>query len=147
MPKPFPPEFRARALRLVKDRVDSQPDLAVSAVIKDIAPKLGVSDKTLDRWWRQEQIDAGVRPGVPSDVLAENKTLKRENQELKRANEILKLASAFFAAELDRPGTKCSRLLMNIAKILGSSGYAGCYANTMMECFLPLVAITLHYHA
>lgn len=106
MPKPFPPEFRVRALRLVKDRVDSQPDLAVSTVIKDIAPKLGVSDKTLDRWWRQEQIDAGVRPGVPSDVLAENKRLKRENQELKRTKEILKLASAFFAAELDRPGTK-----------------------------------------
>ena len=54
MPKPFGPEFKARALRLVKDRVDAQPGLAVSAVIKDIAPKLGVSDKTLDRWWRQE---------------------------------------------------------------------------------------------
>jgi len=29
--------------------------------------------------------------------------LERENKELRRANEILKRASAFFAAELDRP--------------------------------------------
>jgi hypothetical protein len=29
--------------------------------------------------------------------------LERENRELRRANEILKAASAFFAAELDRP--------------------------------------------
>jgi transposase len=31
------------------------------------------------------------------------KRLKRENAELKRANAILRSASAFFAAELDRP--------------------------------------------
>ena len=31
------------------------------------------------------------------------KTLEQENKELRRANEILKRASAFFAAELDRP--------------------------------------------
>ena len=35
--------------------------------------------------------------------VAEIKELKRENAELRRANEILKAASAFFAAELDRP--------------------------------------------
>ena len=29
--------------------------------------------------------------------------MKRENAELRRANAILKAASAFFAAELDRP--------------------------------------------
>jgi len=29
--------------------------------------------------------------------------LKKENAELRRANDILKAASAFFAAELDRP--------------------------------------------
>ena len=36
---------------------------------------------------------------------AEIRRLKRENAELRRANEILKAASAFFAAELDRPQT------------------------------------------
>jgi transposase len=34
------------------------------------------------------------------------KELERENRELRRANEILKSASAFFAAELDRPSRR-----------------------------------------
>ena len=42
-------------------------------------------------------------PGLTSEEYAEIKRLKRENAELRRANEILKAASAFFAAELDRP--------------------------------------------
>ncbi|MGW9551465.1 hypothetical protein ACWG8W_10495 [Citricoccus zhacaiensis] len=36
----------------------------------------------------------------------ENRQLRRELAETRRANEILKKASAFFAAELDRPTTK-----------------------------------------
>ena len=51
----------------------------------------------------REQVDAGDRPGVTTDATVEIKRLKRENAELRRANEILKAASAFFAAELDRP--------------------------------------------
>ena len=35
--------------------------------------------------------------------IAEIRELKKEVAELRRANEILKSASAFFAAELDRP--------------------------------------------
>jgi len=41
--------------------------------------------------------------GARRKESAEVKRLKRENAELKRANGILKAASAFFAAELDRP--------------------------------------------
>ena len=51
----------------------------------------------------RQQVDAGDRAGVTTDAAAEIKKLKRENAELRRANEILKAASAFFAAELDRP--------------------------------------------
>ena len=36
----------------------------------------------------------------------ENRRLRRELAEARRANEILKAASAFFAAELDRPTTR-----------------------------------------
>jgi serine/threonine-protein kinase len=43
--------------------------------------------------------------GMTSQEHAEIRRLKRENAELRRANEILKAASAFFAAELDRPQT------------------------------------------
>jgi transposase len=69
-------------------------------------PWLGVgSAETLRTWVRQAEVDAGQRVGVTSDESAELRRLKRENAELRRANEILKAASAFFAAELDRPST------------------------------------------
>jgi len=44
--------------------------------------------------------------GHHTDDSAEIKRLKREVAELRRANEILKAASAFFAAELDRPSPR-----------------------------------------
>ena len=69
-----------------------------------VASRLGIgSGETLRRWVRQAEVDAGQRPGTSSEESAEIKKLKRENAELRRANEILKAASAFFAAELDRP--------------------------------------------
>ena len=62
-----------------------------------------MSPEALRRWRRQAEVDQGTRPGVSSEEHAEIRRLKRENAELRRANEILKAASAFFAAELDRP--------------------------------------------
>lgn len=71
-----------------------------------VAEKLGIGTaETLRKWVRQAEVDAGTRPGVTSEESAEIKRLKRENAELRRANEILKAASAFFAADLDRPQT------------------------------------------
>ena len=52
---------------------------------------------------KKAEADSGTRAGVPSDVADRMKALERENRELRRANAILKSASAFFAAELDRP--------------------------------------------
>jgi transposase len=43
---------------------------------------------------------------VSSEEAAEIRRLRSEVRELRRANEILKAASAFFAAELDRPLTR-----------------------------------------
>jgi transposase len=54
-------------------------------------------------WVKQADIDDGMKPGVSSDDAARIKELEQENRELRRANAILKSASAFFAAELDRP--------------------------------------------
>jgi transposase len=68
------------------------------------AQKLGVGTaETVRKWVRQAEVDTGERAGQTSDESAELRRLKRENAELRRANEILKAASAFFAAELDRP--------------------------------------------
>jgi transposase len=74
------------------------------AAINAVAQKLGVGTaETVRKWVRQAEVDAGHRPGTTTDESAELKKLRRENAELRRANEILKAASAFFAAELDRP--------------------------------------------
>jgi transposase len=69
-----------------------------------VASRLGIgSAETLRKWVRQAEVDAGQRRGVSSDDSAELRKLRAEVRELRRANEILKAASAFFAAELDRP--------------------------------------------
>jgi transposase len=74
------------------------------AAIEAVARKLGIgSPESLRKWIRRAEIDSGRRPGVTTAESEQIKALKKENAELRRANEILKSASAFFAAELDRP--------------------------------------------
>jgi transposase len=98
----YPPELRERAVRMVAE-VTSNHD-SQWAAIGAVAQKLGVgSTETAREWVRQAEVDAGQRAGATSKESAEVKRLSRENAELRRANEILKLASAFLAAELDRP--------------------------------------------
>jgi transposase len=77
------------------------------AAMKAVAAKLGIgSPETVRTWVRKTEVDTGRRPGVTSEEAAEIKRLRAENAELRRANEILKAASAFFAAELDRPSKR-----------------------------------------
>lgn len=101
--KRYPSELKARAVRMYHEvRPDHETDTA--AMVK-VAHLLGVAtSETVRKWVRQAEVDDGQRPGVTSQESAELKRLKRENAELRRANSILKAASAFFAAELDRPG-------------------------------------------
>lgn len=104
-PSKYPPEMRERAVRMV---AEVRPNYGTGyEAIREVAHKLGIgSAETLRQWVRREQVDAGQRSGITSEESAEIKRLRRENAELRRANEILKAASAFFAAELDRPQTR-----------------------------------------
>jgi transposase len=68
-----------------------------------VARQLGIGAESLRSWVRQREVDDGVRPGVTTADAEELRALRQEVKELRRANEILKRASAFFAAELDRP--------------------------------------------
>jgi len=98
----YPPEMRERAVRMVAEVRENYPSEA--AAIEAVAAKLGMPrGETLRKWIRRAEIDAGQRPGVTSEESAELRKLRAEVRELRRANEILKAASAFFAAELDRP--------------------------------------------
>jgi transposase len=94
-PKKYPDELRARALRLYRES-DPKP------VIRRLAEQLGVHHEALRNWIRQDEADRGERDDRPSsDMLEENRRLRKENAELRRANEILKAASSYFAQELD----------------------------------------------
>ena len=98
----YPPELRERAVRMVAEvRGQHETEWAAMRAVSEL---LGVgTTETVRKWVRQAEIDDGSRPGVSTEESAELKRLNRENEELKRANAILKTASAFFAAELDRP--------------------------------------------
>ena len=92
---------KERALRMVRQlRKELGTD---HGTIGRVAKQLGVGTESLRGWVRQAEIDDGVKPGVTSAETARIKELEQENRELRRANSILRSASAFFAAELDRP--------------------------------------------
>ena len=104
-PSKYPTELRERAVRMVMEHKKDYP--SEYEAIRSVATKLGIrTPETLRKWVRQAEVDAGQCPGTTTDESAELKRLRRENAELRRANEILKAASAFFAAELDRPSTR-----------------------------------------
>ncbi|WP_160320874.1 transposase [Arthrobacter alpinus] len=67
MPKNFPSEARARAVRIVLDRLPEYP--SVNAACKVVAPKLGVGTESLRRWVIQAQVDAGVKECPSSNEL------------------------------------------------------------------------------
>ena len=93
--KPYSPEFRERAVRLVMEHRDEYQSEA--AALTAIASKSGCSPDSLRVWMRQIQRDGGERPGQTTAEKARIKELERENRELRQANEILRKASAYFA--------------------------------------------------
>ncbi len=64
MPKTYDPEFKARAVRLVRDHLADYG--SVTAASLAVGAQLGVSRETLRRWVAQAEIDDGARPGVTS---------------------------------------------------------------------------------
>jgi transposase len=71
--------------------------------IQRVAEQLGCGVESLRNWVKAEGVDRGEESGTTSADRERIKQLEQELREMRRANEILKRASAFFAAELDRP--------------------------------------------
>lgn len=104
--KKYPDELRERAIRLALDLVDGPEHMSVNAASKRVGDQLGIVPDSLRNWVQQARVDAGDKPGLTTEERARLLQLERENRELRRANAILKSASAFFAAELDRPSPR-----------------------------------------
>ena len=94
-------EEKAQAVRLVRQlRRELGTD---HGTVQRVADQLGYGVETVRKWVRRADVDEGVKPGRSSEDAAKIKELEQEVKELRRANSILRSASAFFAAELDRP--------------------------------------------
>ncbi len=72
---PYPPEFRAEAVKLA--RSSEKP-------LSELARDFGVSTETLRNWLRQQQIDTGKRKGVTTDEREELRRPRKENKVLRR---------------------------------------------------------------
>lgn len=93
MPRPYPPEFRARAVALVR----------AGKQAKQTAVELGIHPVTLSNWIRQDDINHGRRPGVPSSESAELRAAKRRIRELETELLIVRQAAKFLDEERPRP--------------------------------------------
>src|SRR2546428_4534620 len=64
---PYPPEFRAEAVRLVRD----------GGTLSGVARDLGVSIESLRAWSRQADVDAGRKEGLTTEEREELTRLRR----------------------------------------------------------------------
>jgi transposase len=97
----YTPAEREQAVRLVR-QMRRERGTGFGAVSR-VANQLGFGIDSVRKWVTQADIDDGLAVGTTSAEAEKIRRLEQENRELRRANEILKRASAFFAAELDRP--------------------------------------------
>jgi transposase len=107
-PRKYSDELRERAVRMVEETVKENPGLAHKRACTQVGEQLGIPGATLRNWFRHG-VAGGRAPRTPlvtEDPVARIVELEKENRELRRANAILKSASAFFAAELDRPSPR-----------------------------------------
>src|ERR1051325_8002407 len=91
----YPAEVRERAVRLVFEQQEQHE--SQWAAMTSIASKMGCTPETLRKWVRQEERDAGKRPGLTTSERERLKDLERENRELKSANSFRYKGSAFFS--------------------------------------------------
>ena len=93
---------------LKRDAVDMVGQLVAQgatewAAMGKTADLLGVGSAETVRQWVRKAPSGAAGGAVAKADSDEVRRLKQEVAELKRANGILKAASAFFAAEIDRP--------------------------------------------
>jgi transposase len=93
MPRPFPVEFRRRAVALVR----------AGKPITTAADELGVSAAAIHNWVRQDQIDRGVRPGISTPESMELSKAKKRIRQLETEVEILKIAAKLLGEDKPHP--------------------------------------------
>jgi putative transposase len=123
MPRPYPPEFRRRALDLV----------ASGRTIRDVAASLGIAESCLHRWRHRDLVDRGLKPGTNSQESAALAAACQRIRDLEDEIKILRKAAAAaeavvppkdryrLVAELHREGVQIRRSCRALA--VSRSGY------------------------
>ncbi len=89
----YPPEFRAEAIRLVREG---------GRTPRELAADLGCSEESIRNWLKQADLDAGRRAdGLTTSEREELRRLRAENRVLRMERDLLKKAAAFFAKDSD----------------------------------------------
>jgi transposase len=93
--RPYSAEYRAEAVRLVREG---------GRTPRQLAADLGCSEEAIRSWLKQADLDAGRRSdGLTSEERAELRQLRAENRTLRMERDLLQKAAAFFAKESDLP--------------------------------------------
>jgi transposase len=86
---PYPPEFRAEAVELMRSGAKS---------LAELSRDLGVADQTLRKWVRQADLDAGRRhDGLTTSEREDPRRLRSEVRTLRMQRDLLRTATVFFA--------------------------------------------------
>ena len=85
MPRPYPPEFRARAVALVRSGKE----------VKQTTLELDISAGCLHSWLRQDRVDRGEIAGVTTRESAELRAARKRIRELETELRIVKQAAKF----------------------------------------------------
>jgi len=93
VPRPYPAEFGARAVALVR----------AGRPISRVAVELGISEGGLHKWVRQDRVDHNELPGVTTSECADLRAARKRIRELELQAGILTRASAFLAGERSHP--------------------------------------------
>lgn len=70
---------------------------------QETAHDLGIHPVTLSKWLKQDDIDRGVRPGVPTSESAELRAARRRIHELETELSIVRQAAKFSGEGMSRP--------------------------------------------
>jgi transposase-like protein len=84
MPRPYPPEFRRRALDLVES----------GRTIRDVAASLGIAESCLHRRRHRDLVDRGLKPGTSAQESAELAAAHQRIRDLEEEVKILRKAAA-----------------------------------------------------
>jgi putative transposase len=84
MPRPYPPEFRRRALDLVES----------GRTIRDVAASLGIAESCPHRWRHRDLVDRGLKPGITAQEGTELAAARQRIRDLEEEVKILRKTAA-----------------------------------------------------